>query len=228
MKTWMLMAAVGFAITAGTSAQAATLFSNGPDLSNGQTGDCVYNTTCGPQFTGDTYAAQLFTLGSASTVSGFGFNAILLADAYGTAANYRVYSATADNAPGALIASGTAALSHVAGPSGPSFQTTDYSFGVSPLDLAAGNYVFAVQNVTTNFNDYLSKGAGSSGAFTSADGGLTFSPGYRGFDSAAVSVFGNAAAGVPEPATWALMILGFGAVGGSMRYRRNSTAASFA
>lgn len=33
---------------------------------------------------------------------------------------------------------------------------------------------------------------------------------------------------VPEPATWALMILGFGAIGGSMRYRRKSTAVSFA
>ena len=31
-------------------------------------------------------------------------------------------------------------------------------------------------------------------------------------------------AGVPEPATWALMILGFGAVGGAMRRRRSVTA----
>ena len=37
--------------------------------------------------------------------------------------------------------------------------------------------------------------------------------------------FGNA---VPEPATWALMILGFGAVGGAMRRRSVKTAVRFA
>jgi PEP-CTERM motif len=37
---------------------------------------------------------------------------------------------------------------------------------------------------------------------------------------------GNGA--VPEPATWALMIGGFGAIGGTMRYRRRRTSVSFA
>ena len=35
-------------------------------------------------------------------------------------------------------------------------------------------------------------------------------------------------AGVPEPATWALMILGFGAVGGAMRRRKVQTSVRFA
>ncbi len=33
---------------------------------------------------------------------------------------------------------------------------------------------------------------------------------------------------VPEPATWAMMIGGFGAIGGTMRYRRRKTSVSFA
>ena len=33
---------------------------------------------------------------------------------------------------------------------------------------------------------------------------------------------------VPEPATWAMMLAGFGIVGGTMRYRRRSTKVSFA
>lgn len=33
---------------------------------------------------------------------------------------------------------------------------------------------------------------------------------------------------VPEPATWAMMIGGFGAIGGAMRYRRRKTTVSFA
>ena len=36
------------------------------------------------------------------------------------------------------------------------------------------------------------------------------------------------AGGVPEPATWAMMILGFGAVGGAMRGREVKTKVSFA
>jgi PEP-CTERM motif len=40
--------------------------------------------------------------------------------------------------------------------------------------------------------------------------------------------FGSATPGaVPEPATWAMMIGGFGMVGGAMRYRRRKTAVSF-
>lgn len=35
-------------------------------------------------------------------------------------------------------------------------------------------------------------------------------------------------AAVPEPATWMMMILGFGAVGGTLRYRRRKTAVGFA
>jgi hypothetical protein len=33
---------------------------------------------------------------------------------------------------------------------------------------------------------------------------------------------------VPEPATWGMMILGFGLVGASMRYRRRATRVTFA
>lgn len=34
--------------------------------------------------------------------------------------------------------------------------------------------------------------------------------------------------GVPEPATWGMMILGFGAVGGALRYRRRKTSVAYA
>ncbi|MFT3975936.1 MAG: FxDxF family PEP-CTERM protein [Sphingomonas bacterium] len=38
----------------------------------------------------------------------------------------------------------------------------------------------------------------------------------------------SATPAVPEPATWAMMILGFGLIGGAMRYRRRETAVRFA
>jgi hypothetical protein len=40
---------------------------------------------------------------------------------------------------------------------------------------------------------------------------------YRAFNSA-----------VPEPSTWAMMIGGFGIVGGAMRRRRSTTTVTFA
>lgn len=46
--------------------------------------------------------------------------------------------------------------------------------------------------------------------------------GFTGFDDI---TFGSATAGVPEPATWAMMLLGFGFAGGAMRYRRRSLSA---
>jgi probable HAF family extracellular repeat protein len=36
------------------------------------------------------------------------------------------------------------------------------------------------------------------------------------------------AAAVPEPATWGLMLVGFGLVGGAMRTRRRSTTVTYA
>lgn len=43
-----------------------------------------------------------------------------------------------------------------------------------------------------------------------------------------VLVTTSATAAVPEPASWAMLTLGFGALGASMRYRRRATAVSFA
>lgn len=50
---------------------------------------------------------------------------------------------------------------------------------------------------------------------------FTSDNGFQNFDNVTL-------AAVPEPATWGLMILGFGVVGGSMRYRKRSTSLAFA
>jgi hypothetical protein len=68
-------------------------------------------------------------------------------------------------------------------------------------------------------------------------------PGFMGFGNTAAPIksirFSNAfigirnlaitpTAAVPEPATWAMMLLGFGMMGATLRYRRKSTKVSFA
>ena len=54
----------------------------------------------------------------------------------------------------------------------------------------------------------------------SAAGGATYGPDRLG----AITIGGNADSAVPEPATWAMMIAGFGLVGGAMRRRKVSVA----
>ncbi len=78
-------------------------------------------------------------------------------------------------------------------------------FGSNGLEAAgqtSATYIFR-----TNATNYS-----LGGTFTTQDGSVAqranFAP----------------AAAVPEPATWAMMLLGFGAIGGAMRRRRRSTA----
>jgi hypothetical protein len=52
-------------------------------------------------------------------------------------------------------------------------------------------------------------------------------PQYQG-RSSFTTVRGSAIAAVPEPATWALMLLGFGMVAASARYRRKTATVTFA
>ena len=61
--------------------------------------------------------------------------------------------------------------------------------------------------------------AGEAVAITSASGALVERPGGG---------YGYIAAGIPEPATWAMMILGMGAVGGAVRRRQASERVTFA
>ncbi|MGR6331208.1 NF038122 family metalloprotease [Sphingomonas sp. XXL09] len=75
---------------------------------------------------------------------------------------------------------------------------------VTALDLAAYDAI----GYDVGFNVL----ANSNYRFTTADA-------YRSF---------IAAAAVPEPAVWLQMILGFGVIGGAMRYRRRRTAVRFA
>jgi hypothetical protein len=49
-----------------------------------------------------------------------------------------------------------------------------------------------------------------------------------GFALGGTGGLNNPPPGVPEPQTWALMILGFGAIGGALRYRRRKVKVSYA
>ncbi len=91
--------------------------------------------------------------------------------------------------------------------------------GIGPIDPGNAYYATAAQSFA-NATGYL-------GSFTlAAPGDVSFyiADDNLGDNSGGVSL----AAAIPEPATWALMILGFGFIGGAMRYGTRATKVAFA
>lgn len=80
---------------------------------------------------------------------------------------------------------------------------------INDLSFPSGNQISGFTNGVVTYNTHGGP----------AIVGATFTSGQNSFE------FDNLArGGVPEPATWALMILGFGAIGGALRQRRVSVA----
>lgn len=105
---------------------------------------------------------------------------------------------------------------------------------------ANGGTVAGVNNAGQVTAAYWSDGDYASGAgrmviagdvdMISNFGGATYGPtndrGRFGLNSVAFLIGGNAG-GVPEPATWAMLVIGFGAIGAGVRSKRRCTAVSF-
>ncbi len=95
---------------------------------------------------------------------------------------------------------------------------TSASFNGTPVTITTGTGA----NGAVTYNGFFD--------FTSAMFGdafaLTLGGEVRRGGTLSTSLSYAASTGVPEPATWGLMILGFGAVGGAMRRRRTATLAT--
>lgn len=207
-------------LAATQAASAAVVYSNAPDLSSSQSGDCRYNTTCSAFNGWNGFAAQLFALGSASTITGVSFNSVVGGSGiFATSANWKLIDDDgAGGLPGTVIASGSAPVSHAAGPVGAHSATTDYSFTIAGTALAAGSYYIALQAVTVNGADFLMRGVAGSGAAESLDGGTSWAFLYGDVPKkASVAVTLTSDVDVPEPVSSALLAVALTAVFGLRR-----------
>lgn len=218
MKKMIIGSALALlAAMAVSPASADTIFDIAPNYAGG---DCVFNTTCGPQFTGNTFAAQQFSLASTTSITNGSFSVYTNSQAEPSAVNWLFLAADgAGGLPGTLLFSGNSAITSrsVIG-SGFGYDIVRNAFDVSGVSLGAGNYYFGFQAVSTEFAVYLAYADGS-GAAQSNDGGASWAFGYQSTDAVATSLSGATAA-VPEPATWAMMIGGFSLAGAAMRRRK--------
>ncbi len=105
------------------------------------------------------------------------------------------------------------------------FLTTKNGFDVNELDfslpnvhLSAGVYYLALQNASVNNGDEVlwDANSGPSDAWSSLAGNISSFGLSESFQILGV---------VPEPATWAMMLVGFGGLGATMRATRRKAAA---
>ena len=131
----------------------------------------------------------------------------------------------ADNGgvPGSAIASGIFGGTGTYLGSQGGFPTYSYAFTFLPYGVGAGTYwVSAVPDLgfPPQWGSATS-GQGNGNAYQCFFGACNTLSGTN----LAFTVYGDATGGVPEPATWSLMLMGFGGLGAAMRSRRKAVAA---
>lgn len=175
-----------------------------------------------------------FTLGYAFSLSqGFSLTGLGMFDA-GNDGLFNSYDIGLFDSGGAVVASTTLG----SGASGTLIDGYRYA-SFAPLALSAGDYRIGAYFTNANGEDALFfTGAGNS---VSSIAGVSFAGGRFASGGALADPTGAGGDGgyfgpnlllsgaVPEPATWAMMIVGFGMVGGVMRQRsKTRTTVSFA
>ena len=160
-----------------------------------------------------------FTLSQTTTITGFTFGGWSNAGQTITSVEYGFGSST-DNAITGISALTYGDVVPDTGFGG-SYDVRNYTGSVAPITLGAGTWYFTLGAAATSDGSYaywdINNGPSDAYANGSSLAGV-----YGPTSSTAFSLTSGGA--VPEPASWALMVGGFGLVGGAMRARRRTVA----
>jgi hypothetical protein len=192
------------------AAQAAVLYDNGP-------ANFTINAWTAAFGISD---ADSFVLGASANVTGFTFDTWLNLGDSVTSIDWAITTAPF----GAAIASGTAAVGYSltsAGIFGGSFDGGHNIVAIASVALTAGTYYLELGNGQTaqSLGVYWDINNGPSSAFQSGFGDLEDECGPGTCSNTFTITDGGKDGTVPEPASWALMVAGFGLVGGALRRR---------
>jgi len=232
-KYLVSIAAGAAALVAATGANAATNFTVGSAYSNAPTGTTSlengwfgwendYSGSMGPQkisgtFNGSLINATAFCIELTQDSSSGSFDVVSLSSYLNDLGKSGSYNSM------------TKLLSTY---SGSGSMTTDVALQLAIWDLRYDNDsnvksgYFEVENMSSGYNTYTNAANAQLANLGTVDSSLQFWVAKSSNKQDLLFVTQTPA--VPEPATWAMMIIGFAAIGRSMRARRNSTAVSFA
>jgi hypothetical protein len=216
----LLTTALAGALLAVGSARAGVLYDNGP--STYQAGSY--------SITGGNYAADSFMIGTNATVTGVDF-AVWNSPTYATTTTIDWAIVSGLRAPygafGTVIASGTSPVTSsyiLTNTSG--YAVNADTFAIAPTNLVSGLYSLYLFNASDTYG-------GGNGTRWDVNGGpatalvhTNFGP-FEGYQASnTFQILGSVAGGIPEPATWAMMMVGLGGVGALARRRRSATVAA--
>jgi hypothetical protein len=233
------LAAAAGVVLAGGPAAAGVIFNNPT------TGSMAWShASTAYDFAFDGWIAQDFHLGEATTLTGgqlfmsilYGIDdpdagmSVELNPPTGLYYEIRAYGADPTEDPQGVLASGQGTLQALT-----TADCTDPGVGnclkfaptftLPSVGLGAGDYFFALKLVAPQQNTYLQTASNSVNARITYDHGATWTTDTRnGLALVLEGEPGLPAAAVPEPSSWALMILGFGGAGAMIRRRRTAIA----
>jgi hypothetical protein len=213
MQTKLLaLFGASLAVLSAASASAQVAYTNGP------TNGTITAWTINSGFA----VSNSFALSATTTITGFTFGAWTGQTDAVVSVDWGI-----SNSPDYAIngtASSLSAGGVMPGTGFGAYDVRDYTASITPLTLAAGTYWLSLQNALSIYNNavYWDINNGPSTAYQSGYGNLAGLYGPTG--STAFTLLSSPA---PEPASWAMMVGGFGLVGGAMRCRRKA-AVTFA
>jgi len=191
-------------------ASAAVLYDSGPAQGSGG----AYS------FSGGNVVADSFTLTADSTITSISFSVLNQTGAAMGSVDWGI-STGVDWSHGTVSAVSATDIGHTSW--GWLMQT--YTFSVADLGLTAGTYYLNLAAPSGGF--YWDLGTGGSTVFVTGPqgtGGVPYTNSFQIYGDAAAA----APAPTPEPASWAMMVGGFGLAGGVLRRTRRQAVVRLA